>query len=92
MHVYAAPEVLLNRSRYDGKLADVWSSGVMLYAMLCCRYPFERPEDDEGPRGQHKIVQRIINCAPPVTSLLMHWIVYASMHSAGSLMVCKFCV
>lgn len=62
-HVHAAPEVLLNRSRYDGKLADVWSSGVMLYAMLCCRYPFERPEDDETPRGQHKIVQRIINCA-----------------------------
>lgn len=50
----------MNRSRYDGKLADVWSSGVMLYAMLCCRYPFERPEDDDDPKGQHRIVQRII--------------------------------
>ena len=33
-HDLAAPEVLLNRTRYDGKQADVWSSGVMLYAMV----------------------------------------------------------
>ncbi|CAL8464979.1 g4514 [Coccomyxa elongata] len=59
---YTAPEVLMNRSRYDGKQADVWSSGVMLYAMLVCRYPFERPEDDDDPKGQHRIVQRIIKC------------------------------
>ena len=52
----------MNRTRYDGKQADVWSSGVMLYAMLCCRYPFERPEDDDDPKGQHRIVQRIIKC------------------------------
>lgn len=44
---YLAPEVVMatGGETYDGKAADVWSCGVMLYAMLCACYPFGRSED-----------------------------------------------
>ena len=33
----------------------------MLFTMLCCSYPFERKEDDDNdPRTQTKVMQRIL--------------------------------
>jgi len=39
---YAAPELFGNGGfcKYDGRAVDVWSSGIMLYAMLYGRFPF----------------------------------------------------
>ncbi len=54
-HAAAAPEVIANSRTYDGKLADVWSSGVMLYVMLFCEYPFERAEDAGDPHRFQKV-------------------------------------
>ncbi|CAK0781057.1 hypothetical protein CVIRNUC_005271 [Coccomyxa viridis] len=57
---YTAPEVIANSRTYDGKLADVWSSGVMLYVMLFCEYPFERAEDAGDPHRFQKVLERIL--------------------------------
>jgi len=37
---YIAPEIMMEMG-YDGQPVDVWSAGVVLYAMLCGRVPFK---------------------------------------------------
>ncbi|KAI0130018.1 kinase-like domain-containing protein [Xylariales sp. AK1849] len=39
---YAAPEVILGQP-YDGRAIDAWSMGVLLYALLESRLPFDPP-------------------------------------------------
>jgi 5'-AMP-activated protein kinase catalytic alpha subunit len=37
---YAAPEMLIGK-QYSGLEIDIWSSGIILYAMVCGYLPFE---------------------------------------------------
>jgi len=40
---YAAPEMIAGK-KYEGLRSDVWSTGVILYAMVCGYLPFEDPQ------------------------------------------------
>ena len=50
---YTAPEVVRagGGAAYDGRAADVWSAGVMLFTMVACAYPFERAGDGVDTGG-----------------------------------------
>jgi serine/threonine protein kinase len=38
---YVAPEMLAENCQYEGPAVDIWSSGVILYALLCQELPFD---------------------------------------------------
>ncbi|OXV08674.1 hypothetical protein Egran_03563 [Elaphomyces granulatus] len=48
---YAAPELVVSDSLYTGRKVDVWSCGVILYAMLAGYLPFD--DDPENPEGDN---------------------------------------
>jgi 5'-AMP-activated protein kinase, catalytic alpha subunit len=48
---------------YDGLMTDIWSSGVILYAMLCGYLPFEDKNTSE-------LYKKIMHTDPPYPSFL----------------------
>ena len=59
---YAAPEILLSQP-YDGRATDAWALGVLLYALMEGRLPFDAPPGQKGGgRGRSKASHRIARC------------------------------
>lgn len=48
---YAAPELVVSDQKYVGRKVDVWSCGVILYAMLAGYLPFD--DDPANPDGDN---------------------------------------
>ncbi|GAB7364685.1 hypothetical protein MBLNU230_g5486t1 [Neophaeotheca triangularis] len=48
---YAAPELVVSDGLYTGRKVDVWSTGVILYAMLAGYLPFD--DDPANPEGDN---------------------------------------
>ena len=42
---YAPPEMIMEQ-KYNGALSDIWSSGIILYLMLCGKLPFFHEENE----------------------------------------------
>ena len=43
---YMAPEIV-SKIEYSGAPADIWASGVLLFALLCGKFPFKGANDKE---------------------------------------------
>ena len=51
---YASPEMVAGK-KYDGMKIDIWSTGIILFAMLCGYLPFEDKNND-------KLFDKILEC------------------------------
>lgn len=62
---YAAPELVLTQSPYEGRKVDIWSLGIILYAMLSGYLPFD--DDPENEDGSDIIKLYHYICKTPLT-------------------------
>lgn len=56
-HAYCSPEIL-RRHKYDGPLADCWSFGVCLFALLYATFPFHAADESDAQFVQARLIQR----------------------------------
>ena len=71
---YAAPEMIAGK-RYHGLNSDIWSTGIILYAMTCGYLPFEDPKTSNLYKkilaGEFKIPKMLSeDCAHFISKIL----------------------
>lgn len=71
---YVPPEVIAKKVGY-GVSADIWSLGILLYAMLCGSYPFKGSTEDELyckiQRGIYNVSEDISSSAKRLIHLML---------------------
>ena len=70
--VYAAPELVMTGRLYSGTGVDIWSCGIILYAMLCGYLPFD--DDAKNPNGDNigRLYRYIMANKPKYPAHLSH--------------------
>ena len=58
---YASPELIMGMP-YDGRQTDAWALGVLLYALLEGRLPFDPPPASSEQKMRSKTAHRIARC------------------------------
>ncbi|KAI5779731.1 kinase-like domain-containing protein [Geopyxis carbonaria] len=58
---YASPELIMGMP-YDGRQTDAWALGVLLYALMEERLPFDPPPNAVDPKMRSKTAHRIARC------------------------------
>ena len=58
---YASPELIMGMP-YDGRQTDAWALGVLLYALLEGRLPFDPPPGSSEQKMRSKTAHRIARC------------------------------
>jgi 5'-AMP-activated protein kinase catalytic alpha subunit len=60
---YAAPEMIAGK-RYNGLISDIWSCGIILYAMSCGYLPFEDLIPGFISTNCKDLIKKILNTDP----------------------------
>ena len=83
-YAYGAPEVISGRE-FDGKKADTWSMGVILYCMVVARLPFDDKQQDVKEMLKER--KCVSNIERPVSAhckeLIGHMLAYKKDRRAG---------